>query len=126
MSASDAANAVRASLVASDASIEAPLEPVKFWECIRKGIHEVGSRFAVQTLCLDESGTSGRIPEGALEVPSCLGVVVGALPTSSVTSCKPQPSESDVVDDHIRLRQHQIVAVALHLRPSCPTCSDPV
>jgi hypothetical protein len=53
MSASDAANAVRASLVASDASIEAPPEPVKFWECIGKGIHEVGSRFAVQSLWLD-------------------------------------------------------------------------
>jgi hypothetical protein len=53
MSASDVANAVRAFLVASDASIEAPLEPVKFWECIGKGIHEVGSRFAVQTFWLD-------------------------------------------------------------------------
>ena len=38
-------------------------------------------------------------------------MVVGALPTGSVTSCNPQPSESDVVDDHIRLRQHEIVAV---------------
>jgi hypothetical protein len=26
---------------------------VKFWECIGKGIHEVGSRFAVQSLWLD-------------------------------------------------------------------------
>ena len=39
-------------------------------------------------------------------------MVVGALPTGSVTSCNRQPSESDVVHDHIRLRQHQIVAVA--------------
>jgi hypothetical protein len=53
MSASDAANAVRASLVASDASIEAPLEPVRFFECIGKGVREVGSRFAVQTIWLD-------------------------------------------------------------------------
>jgi hypothetical protein len=53
MSASDAANAVRASLLASDASIEPALEPVKFFECIGKGIHEVGSRFAVQPLCPD-------------------------------------------------------------------------
>ena len=39
-------------------------------------------------------------------------MVVGALPTGSVTSCNRQPSESDVVHDHIRLRQHQIVAIA--------------
>ena len=39
-------------------------------------------------------------------------MVVGALPTGSVASCNRQPSESDVVHDHIRLRQHQIVAVA--------------
>jgi hypothetical protein len=39
-------------------------------------------------------------------------VVVGALPTSSLISCHRQPPESNVVHDHIRLRQHQIVAVA--------------
>ena len=38
-------------------------------------------------------------------------MVVRALPTGSVTSGNPQPSESDVVHDHIRLRQHQIVAI---------------
>ena len=38
-------------------------------------------------------------------------MVVRALPTSRVTSCDSQPSESDVVDDHIRLRQHQIAAI---------------
>jgi hypothetical protein len=41
-----------------------------------------------------------------------MGVVVGARPTGSVTSFHRQPSESDVVHDHIRLRQHQIVAIA--------------
>ena len=47
-----------------------------------------------------------------LKVPRGLGVVVRALPTGGGTSCNGQPSESDVVHDHIRLRQHQIVAVA--------------
>ena len=99
------------SLLATDASIEAALEPVKFFECIGKGGCDIGSRFAVQTLCLDEPGTSGRIPERASQVSSGLGVVVRTPPTRSVTSCNPQPSESDVVHDHIRLRQHQMVAV---------------
>jgi hypothetical protein len=39
-------------------------------------------------------------------------VVVGALPAGSLIACHRQPSESDVVHDHIRLGQHQIVAVA--------------
>jgi hypothetical protein len=34
---------------------------------------------------------------------------MGTLPT---TSCHRQPAESDVVHNHIWLRQHQIVAVA--------------
>jgi hypothetical protein len=40
-------------LVASDKSIEAALEPVKVFECSGKGGCDVGSRFAVQALCLD-------------------------------------------------------------------------
>jgi hypothetical protein len=40
-----------------------------------------------------------------------LGVVVGTLPTGSVTSRNCQSSESDVLDDQIRLRQHQIAAI---------------
>jgi hypothetical protein len=39
-------------------------------------------------------------------------VVVRALATRSLSSCNRQPSESDIVHDHIRLRQHQIVAIA--------------
>jgi hypothetical protein len=61
---------------------------------------------------LDQPGTNGRIPEGALKVASGLGVVVGALPASSVTSRYSQSSDPDVVHDHIRLRQHQIVGIA--------------
>ena len=38
---------------ASDTSIEAALEPVKLFEGIGKGGCDVGSRFAVQPLCLD-------------------------------------------------------------------------
>ena len=99
------------SLVASDTLIEDALEPVKLFEGIRKGGCDVGSRFAVQTLNLDKPGTSGRIPERAFKVSNGLRVVVGTLPTSSLTPCDCQPSESDVVHDHIRLRQHQMVAI---------------
>jgi hypothetical protein len=65
-----------------------------------------------KTLNLDMPGTSGRIPERAFKVSNGLRVVVGTLPTSSLTPCDCQPSESDVVHDHIRLRQHQMVAIA--------------
>jgi hypothetical protein len=85
---------------------------VKFFEGIGKGRCNVDGRFAVQPLCLNEPGTGSRIPEGASQVSSGLGVVVGTLPTSNVTSCNPQPSDSDVVHDHIRLRQHQIAAIS--------------
>jgi hypothetical protein len=82
------------SLIASDTSIKAALEPLKLLEGIGKGGCDIGSRFAIQTLCLDKPGTSGRIPEGASQVSSGLGVVVRTLPTSTVTSSNPQPSES--------------------------------
>jgi hypothetical protein len=39
-------------------------------------------------------------------------VVLGALPTGSLTSRNRQPSDSDVVHDRIRLCQHEIDAVA--------------
>ena len=52
------------------------------------------------------------MPEGPFKVPDGLGVVVGTLPTGSLSSCNRQPSESDVVHVHIRLRQRKIVAVA--------------
>ena len=39
-------------------------------------------------------------------------MVVRALPTGSVTAGNRQPSESYVIHDHIRLRQHQMVAIA--------------
>jgi hypothetical protein len=93
-------------------SIKAALEPVKFFEGIGERGCDVGSRLAVQTLNLDKPGTSGRIPERAFKVSNGLRVVVGTLPTSSLTPCDCQPSESDVVHDHILLRQHQMVAIA--------------
>jgi hypothetical protein len=65
----------------------------------------------VQPVDLDEPGTGGRVPEGASKVPSGLDVIVAVLPTYGVTSRNRQPSEVDVVHDHIRLRQHQIVAI---------------
>jgi hypothetical protein len=88
-------------------SIEAALESVKLFEGICKGGCDIGSRFAVQPVCLDQPGSSGRIPEAASKVASGLSVVVRALPTGSVASGDRQPSESDVVHDHIRLRQHR-------------------
>ena len=57
---------------------------------------------------------SGRVPVGQGRrhaLPSGLSVVVRTLPAGSVTSSNRQPSESDVVHDHVRLGQHQIVAV---------------
>jgi hypothetical protein len=38
-------------------------------------------------------------------------LIVGALTTGSVTASNRQPSEPAVVHDHIRLRQHQILAL---------------
>jgi hypothetical protein len=64
--------------------------------------------------------SAGRIPEGASKVPGSLGVVVRAFPTGSLSSGNGQPSESDVIDDHIRLHQHQIVAIAALASASHP------
>jgi hypothetical protein len=41
------------SLIASDTSIEAALQPVKLYQGIRERGRNVGSRLAVQTLCMD-------------------------------------------------------------------------
>ncbi len=79
-----------ASMIASDASIQAALEPVKLFEGICEGWRDIGRRFAVQALRLDEPGTSNRIRERAFKVASGSGVVVGTLPTGSVTSCNGQ------------------------------------
>jgi hypothetical protein len=38
------------------------MQPVKLFECISKGSREVGGRFAVQPLCLDQPAASGRVP----------------------------------------------------------------
>jgi hypothetical protein len=61
-------------MIASDTSIKAAPEPVKLSKGIGKRGCDVGSRFVVQALCLDQPGTSGRIPEQALKVPSRLGM----------------------------------------------------
>jgi hypothetical protein len=49
--------------VTIDASIEAALKPVKLCKRVREICRESGSRFAIQSLRLDESGTSCGIPE---------------------------------------------------------------
>jgi hypothetical protein len=92
------------SLIASDTAIKAPLEPAKLVEGIRQGGCEIGGRLAIQCLDLDQPGTHSRVPCG-------LGVVVQALATGSVAAWNRQSSESRVVHDHIRHRQHQIAAV---------------
>ena len=52
-------------LIASNASVEAPLESLKLVQGIREGGRDVGGRLAVQPLCLDQQGTCCRAPEGA-------------------------------------------------------------
>ena len=42
-----------ASLIASDTSVKAALEPVKLFQGIGKGGSDVGSRLAVQPICLN-------------------------------------------------------------------------
>jgi hypothetical protein len=99
------------SLVASDTSIKAALEPVKLFQGGCERGRDIGSRLAVQTFSLDKPGTGGRIPERAFQVSSSLGVVMRTLATGSFTSGNVKPAEPDVVHDHIRLRQHQIAAI---------------
>ena len=64
---------------------------MKLFECIGMGGRKVIGRFGVQPLCLDEPDTSSRVAEKASQVPSGLGVVVGALPTGSVTAAIASP-----------------------------------
>jgi hypothetical protein len=48
-------------------------------------------------------------------------MVVGTSATGHVTSCNREPSKPGVVHDHIRLRQHQIAAIAwigVHIPPA--------
>jgi hypothetical protein len=93
---------------------------MKLIESIFEGYCQVGSRLAVQILRLYEPGTSSRIPRRASEIASGLSVVVLVLATGSVASGNRQPSESDIVHDHIRLRQHQIVAITCIGSASAP------
>jgi hypothetical protein len=55
-------------------------------------------------------GTGGSIPEGAPKVSSGCR----AIAAISILAGNAESSESDVVDDHVRPRQHQTVAVGLH------------
>jgi hypothetical protein len=41
------------SLIVSDTSVEAALEPVKLFECISEGGSDLGSRLAIYSVCLD-------------------------------------------------------------------------
>jgi transposase len=51
-------------------------------------------------------GLTMVLPDVLGKVPGRLGMVVRVLPTRSLTACNRQPSDSEVVHDHIRLRQH--------------------
>jgi hypothetical protein len=66
--------------------MEAPLKPVELFDGIRKRCREVGSRFAVQCLGLDETGTYRRIPKSPPQVPSGLCVIVRSLATGWVAA----------------------------------------
>jgi hypothetical protein len=70
-------------LIASDTPIEAALQPVKLFERTSSGGDQLGSRFTIQPVSLDQPGTSRRIPQGAPEVPNSLGVVVRAFPAGT-------------------------------------------
>jgi hypothetical protein len=85
------------------ASIKAALKPVKLGKHIRKTCRELGSRFVIQSVGLDEPGTSCGIPKCPSKVPNGLRMIVRGLATRSVAACNPQSSEADVVHDHIRL-----------------------
>jgi hypothetical protein len=99
---------VRPYLISSDRSIESALKSVKFFEYIGKGCGESAADL-LQPLCPDQPRTSGRIPQRASKVSNGLGVVVRALPTGSTHVLQLRALEPDVVHDHIRLRQHQMV-----------------
>jgi hypothetical protein len=79
------------SLVASDTSIKAALEPVKLFQGGCERGRDIGSRLAVQSLYLDKQGTGGRIPERAFQVSSGLGVVMRTLATGSFTPATSSP-----------------------------------
>ena len=76
--------------VTIDASIEAALKPVKLCERIRQSGRELGRRFVIQAVGLDEPGTTCGIRECPSEVPNGLRVIVRGLATRSMTACNPQ------------------------------------
>jgi hypothetical protein len=62
-------------LIASDTSIEAALEPVKLFQCIGESCRDIGGGSAVQRLCLDQPGASGRIIIGSLGLLTAPGKI---------------------------------------------------
>jgi hypothetical protein len=63
---------LQVSLIASNASIKAALEPVKLFKCVGKRVGDFSSRLAIQAIGLDEPGTSRSVLEGASKVPGGL------------------------------------------------------
>jgi hypothetical protein len=100
------AGPLRASFVASDAAIEAALESVKLIEGICEEGCEVGNRFAVHPPAWISRAPAAVFRRERLTLPTVWAWLWG-LPTGSVTSGNRQPATSDVVHDHVRLRQHQ-------------------
>ena len=76
-------------LVTSDASIEAALKPVKLYKRIREACCELGSRFAIQSLRLDQPGTYRGVPERPSQIPSGLRVIVRAVTARSIAASTP-------------------------------------
>jgi hypothetical protein len=118
--------ALSAALVASDPSIEPALEPVQLFECIGERGSDVGCRFAVQTLSLDQAGTRRGVSERPSKVPSGLGMIVGALPTATksfVITGSPAPDSYD--RPHRRRRPHRARVAPGH-DPGRRDCGQPV
>ena len=57
-------------MIASNASIKAPLEPVKLFQGICEGGCDVSSRFAVQPLGVDLTGSKARAQYQYLRPPT--------------------------------------------------------
>jgi hypothetical protein len=73
-----------------EAPIEAALKSVQLGKCIRETCREVGSRFVIQSVGLDQPGTCCGIPECPSQVPDGLGVIVRGLAAGGVAACNPQ------------------------------------
>ena len=76
--------ACTATLVASDTTIKAALEPVQLLDGMGKGGCDVSSRSTVQPFCLDQPGTGRGVSERPSKVRSGLDMIVGSTADGSL------------------------------------------